>query len=923
MRMGMKLNLTLVALAVAGAGSLAAQATGRVTGRVLDASGGVPLGGAVVELVQDGGTRTTSTAIDGRFQFVGIPAGTLALRARMIGYAAKTVTGVAVVTGGVVNQDITLVGQTVQLAELVVTAEAERGSVVEALGNQRHSVNVVNAITAQEIGRSPDGDAAAAVQRVSGVTVQEGKFVFVRGLGERYTTTSLNGARIPSPEPERKVVPLDLFPSGILQTITTAKTFTPDLAGDFSGAQVDIQTREFPAERRISLSFGIGGSDGATGKSLLRAPRAGNEQFTFGASSRRLPAMIRAAGALSPAPSQDQVNAMVGAFRNVWSAPQGTGSPNGSVGLAVGGNDPLFGQRIGYLISGSYATGQEVRLEERRAVAKPTEDPAVQRATDQYRGSTGRTTALLGGLATFSTLLGSHSRLALNTSYTRTADNEAKRELGEDENLGVALQVDRLRYVERAVLSTQLLGEHQLARRHLFDWSVSRSSVSRREPDRSELVYSLDPDPTGQPQPPAWLSTSSEGAVRTFGDLEETSAEGQVSHRLLLGRLDRPVQVKIGGAVRRSDRQATNTAYSISSNLPRADRQLPAEQIFDGRYARPGDAWFQIAALGNGGSYDAEETVEAGFAMVQVPLGSRLELVGGARYEASRTTVTTIPTSGEPVVARPRYRDLLPSLALNLRLAEAHVMRLSATRTLSRPEYRELAPVQYREVLGGENVIGNQDLKRALIENYDLRWEWYPRATEVVSVGLFAKRFHDPIERVYLATSGTRLVTFVNADAARNYGVEVEVRKNLDLPGEAGRHFGVFANGTLMHSAIEIGSGAASKLNDRRAMVGQAPYVVNAGLTFTSTGGDVSATALYNVVGARITSASEAPLPDTYEQPRHVLDLAFRFPVFRGISGKADLKNLLDSRFEVVQGTVLREAYRSGRTLGLGLSWQP
>jgi hypothetical protein len=918
-----RLFLTAAALVVGGAPILAAQATGRVTGRVVDSSGGTPLAGATVELLTGGMTRTTQTAIDGRFQFPGLPAGPVTLRARMIGYGGKTVTGMTLAAGAVATQDIALAAQTVELEELTVTAESERGSVSEALGNQRANVSVMNSITAEQIARSPDGDAAAAVQRVSGVTVQEGKFIFVRGLGERYTTTSLNGARIPSPEPERKVVPLDLFPSGILQTITTAKTFTPDLSGDFSGAQVDIQTREFPAERRMSLSMSVGGNDAATGQTVLRAPSAGSEQFTFGAGPRRLPRLVQSTDGLATAVGQDQANSVVGAFRNVWSAPQGTGTPNSSLGLSIGGNDPVLGQRIGYLLSGTYSYGQEIRVDERRAVAKPTSDPAVQDAVNQYVGTTGRATAMLGGLASLSTLLGSHSRLALNATYTRTADNEARRETGDDENLGVGLQIDRLRYVERAVMSAQLLGEHQLARRHQLDWALSRSRVSRVEPDRSELVYALDPDPQGNPQPAAWLSASSEGAVRTFGDLSENSTEAQLSHRLLLGGLASPVQLKVGGAARRSNRLAENVAYSISSSLPREQRELPAEQIFDGRFNQPGDAWFSVSALGGGGTYDAEETVTAGFAMLQVPLGPVIELVGGARYERSATTVRTTPTSGDVVETAPEYEDLLPSLAMNLRIGEAHVLRLSASRTLSRPEYRELAPVQYREVIGGENVVGNADLRRALIQNYDVRWEWYPRATEVLSIGLFAKSFDDPIERIYLATSGTRLVTFVNAESAVNYGVEIEVRKNLDLLGEQLRPFQIFANATVMHSEIEIGDGAASKLNDRRAMVGQAPYVFNTGLTYTSGGGQFSATALYNVVGARIVSAAEAPLPDIFEQPRHMLDLALRFPVLPGLSGKADFRNLLDAASQVRQGTVTREYYRSGRSLSVGLNWQP
>jgi hypothetical protein len=198
--------------------------------------------------------------------------------------------------------------------------------VASALSEQRQAVNVVNAVTAEEIRRSPDGDAAAAVQRVSGVTVQDGKFVFVRGLGERYTTTSLNGARIPSTEPERKVVPLDLFPAGLLDGITTSKTFTPDLSGDFSGAEVNIKTRAFPADRQITFSIGTSLNSRVTGKDIWRPRNAGLEWLALGSSDRQLPAPLKTAGDFDPAPAQPQVNTMVNSLRNAWSPIAGQGT---------------------------------------------------------------------------------------------------------------------------------------------------------------------------------------------------------------------------------------------------------------------------------------------------------------------------------------------------------------------------------------------------------------------------------------------------------------------------------------------------------------------------------------------------------------------------------------------------------------------
>ncbi|MGH7560720.1 MAG: TonB-dependent receptor domain-containing protein [Gemmatimonadales bacterium] len=899
----------------------AQQQPGRITGRVVDAQQGTPLQGAVVETVGLASALRGATAVDGRFTLPAVPEGQLGLRIRMIGYGAKLVTGLWVVAGQTTTQDISLSPEAVQLDEVNVTADAERGSVAAALNEQRNAVGVVNAVTAEEIARSPDGDAAAAVQRVSGVTVQEGKYVFVRGLGERYTTTALNGSRIPSPEPERKVVPLDLFPSGLLQSITTSKTFTPDQPGDFSGAQVNIRTREYPAERQVTLATSVGWNSRATGSGVLRAPTTGMEWLAFGAGDRRLPSLVRDAGDFQQTPSQPDMNAMVNAFRNSWSVRRDAKVPNSSVSFSAGGHDNLLGLTVGSLFSGSYAYAAETQAEQVRAYAQPLTEPGQVREIDRFEGSTGRTSVLFGGLTTLSTTVGG-SRFSVNASYNRTADNDARYEEGDSENLGGRFGITRLRYVERRVFSAQLRGEHQLGEQHRVDWTASRSAVARKEPDRSEIVYAFDTDPLGDPLPPVWFSASNEGAVRTFADLSEQSTEASAGYTLCLGSVTRPHQIRFGGLYRSTDRNADNRSYSISAFLPRSARELEPEAIFDGRFSGPNDTWFRVTPLSQGGSYDARDELAAGYAMVQLFLTDRLELVSGARVERSTVRVNTQPAIGSAVTARPEYTDVLPSLAFNYRLAETHTLRLSASQTLSRPEYRELAPVAYRDVIGGENVLGNPELKRALVQNVDLRWEWYPTPAEAMSVAVFAKRFEDPIERVYLATSGTRVVSFLNAESAENYGVELEARKNLGFLSPSLLPLSAHANGTLMHSRITIGGGGSSRINDERAMVGQAPYVVNGGLTWTGTSG-ASATVLYNVVGRRIVSASEFPLPDNYERPRHLVDVSARFPILGGLKGKVDLKNLLDSPFEIRQGSVVRERFRTGRIVSAGLSWEP
>ncbi len=913
--------LTLLALPAVAAAQ--APTTGRIVGRVLDAASGLGLSDAGIQVV--GTTQGTMSGVEGRYAIGNVAPGTVTLQVRRIGYAPKTITGLFLEAGQTIVQDVTITQASVQLTAQIVTADAERGSVNSALDAQRTSVNVVSSVTAEQIARSPDGDAAQAVGRVAGVSVQDGKYVFVRGLGDRYTQTSLNGARIPSPEPEKKVVPLDLFPTGLLQTITTIKTFTPDQPGDFSGAQVDIQTREFPARRTWAMTTSTGGSDAVVGRRLPMPGRVSGDLLALGAGPRALPGFIQQFGNFANSlPGQADYNRMVSEFRNSWTPRLGDGGLNGSTSVSFGGNDPIRGQRVGYLVSGTYSYTQEAKLDLVRAQAL-AQNGSTPSEVDRYEGASGKSSVLWGGLANFSTLLGSRTRVALNNTYNRTMDSEARTEEGFSENLGLPFQVARQKYVERSVRSSQLLVQSELDARQRIEVAISASGVTRVEPDRSEFVRAIFTDPnTGEPMAPQWFSSSNEGAVRSFSDLSEDAWEGRAHYRLQFGEIGRSLALKVGALGRRATRDATSAGYSLNaSGIDQADRELAAEELFDGRWTAPGDAVWRVTPIGVGGSYTASDYLAAGFAMVEKEFGPRWQLVTGARVEYSDVLVRAEPTVGATTSTNPTYTDLLPAIAVTYRPSDAMNLRFSASQTVSRPEYRELAPIQYREVMGSDNVLGNPGLRRALVQNLDLRWEWYPDYAEVVSVALFAKRFTDPIERVYRGSSGTRIVTFVNAASADNYGIELEARKSLGFVSDRLANLAVAANATLMDSRISLAGESIAVTNSDRAMVGQAPYMVNTSLTWSSNSGLTSATLLYGVVGARITDAGELPLPDVKERERNVVDFAMRFPLGERFSARLDAKNLLDAPYRIVQGPVTRESYRVGRGYTLGLSWRP
>jgi TonB-dependent receptor len=574
----------------------------------------------------------------------------------------------------------------------------------------------------------------------------------------------------------------------------------------------------------------------------------------------------------------------------------------------------MFGRRIGYVGTLTYSRNQEVRADELRAFAIP-DGSGGQQSTEQFIGSTGRSSVLWGGLLNLSTLVGNGSRLMLNNTFTRSADNEARDELGIDEDDAREIRIQRLEYVERFMRSTQLAGEHQITDRHRFDWSLTAAGVTREEPDRSELVYAFDTDGS------AFLYNVPEAALRTFARVTEDSYGASGDYAIRFGDVGREHAIRFGALGRYTSRGAVQTPYDIrAATLPFNERKQSAETIFDGRYAGTADSVFRVNVLFQGGAYEAEDVLGAGYGMLEYQFTDRLRFIGGARLEYSHLQLDAAPTFGTPIRATPSYTDVLPSVALNVTLTPNQALRLSASQTLARPEYREVAPIEYR-TRNGEVVKGNAGLARTLIQNADARWEWYPNPGEALSVALFAKRFDSPIERTYRLTSGTRSTTFENADAAFNYGVELEARKGLGFLSQQLIGVAVFSNVTLMESEIDLGNVASTTAE--RAMVGQAPYVVNTGLTYASESGRLSGTVLYNVVGRRIYAASLPPLPDVYEEARHALDVSLRVPVSSALQFKLDAKNLLDDAYEVTQGSVLREYYTAGRVLSAGFTWQP
>ena len=422
-----------------------------------------------------------------------------------------------------------------------------------------------------------------------------------------------------------------------------------------------------------------------------------------------------------------------------------------------------------------------------------------------------------GGLLNVSSLVTPRALISLNNAYTRSSDNDARRTTGLAHSFGLA-NVERmtLRFVERAIRSTQLKGEHALNANHQIDWTISTSGVTRKEPDRSDLVYVQ----FAADGPFSWSDGNPDVARRTFGDLRENNMVYSANYRLSLGDgTDAPV-LKVGGSFRTTNRAAFNRQFSIVSTLvPVGDRDERAEALFDGRYTTGSDDVFNIINVAEDGVYDASERLAAGYLMTEIPLGSRFRVIAGARVENADIEVSTALSNGGRFVSSLNNLDVLPAIVVNIKVGERSQLRASASQTLARPEYRELSPVQYLEVVGGQITRGNGDLVRTLIQNYDLKFESFLSTGELISVGVFAKYF----EIVYMTALFGRMMPalFVGRTLPYALGLQRE-RTASQFAAEhraGGSTVSSFVERVLAHESRRVAAGASLRFGSTLLLV--------------------------------------------------------------------------------------------------------
>jgi outer membrane receptor protein involved in Fe transport len=884
---------------------------GTITGSVEDSRTGEALIGAGIKVV--GTNLGGGTNLDGRFSIGNVPVGTYSLRVLYTGYTQKMVTGIIVLADGVTPAAITLEpiaqdqGDAMRMEDIYVTAERVTNTNAAILTERLRSAVIGDGISAEQIRLSPDGTSSDALKRVTGLSIVDDKFVFVRGVTDRYNSTTLNGVAVTGTDTDsdRKSFSFDLIPASLISNTVVAKTATPDLPGDFSGGLVQVNTLDLPSDFLLAATVEGGHDNASSGQDVLKAPGGSDDWLAKDDGSRALP-------------SDKEGVALAQALPNTWGTSDATSRRNWNYGLAVGDRYSLGGGDIGFIASGTYK--HSYKLEDFHQEPMAGDQPIYRFDGTRYRGR-----VLLGGLLNLTYEPSPLHRFRFDNNYSRSAEQKVSQSVGFFESSGDTNHVQLIEWDQRDLYLGQVVGDHQLSfARHLeVDWRVAYSNSNAQEPDRKYATY--ERDPRGN-----YILKEN---YRTWSALEEDTRLGQIDLELPVGE----GAVKTGYLQSRRERAFNIEAWlTDKSTLDRQHRSLviePIDEIFDANNYGAGKFGF-IPYSPFTGVYDGSQDLKAYYAMLDTPFrvrGQGFRFAGGARVEDSDQIVNSPIAADDPTLqtARIDEADLLPSANLTYQVTSSSNVRLGYYRSVNRPEFREMANVGYLDFDANQSVIGNPDLTRAVIDNYDIRLEWFPHIGEVLAVSYFYKGMTDAIEEQLLPAPDRYVRTWFNSPRSHNVGFEIEARKSLGFAWRQLENLVVQGNFTRVDSEVEYEdaytdpAGHPVYETKTRPLQGQAPYTVNAGLVYSLPDIGLSASFLYNRFGRRLDAVGDSRDEDVFEEPRNVYDLALTEQFNGWMRLKFTIKDIAaeDVAYTLGDSGSIWESIQVGTTYAISLSF--
>ncbi len=885
-----------------------AKGKGAIVGVVTDSKFSEAIIEAQITVI--GRKEKTFTDPDGKFRLE-LPPGVYNIRIAYEMHQPTRIDKIRVEAGKLEQVDAQLTPDESAVETVVIEEEADKTSLEGQSLERKRSAVVSDGVGRAEIARTPDRNAAEAARRVVGASIVDGRFVYVRGLGERYSNALLNGTPLPSPEPDRQTVPLDLFPSLVLDSVTITKQFTPDMPGDFAGGSVRIFTREFPRERLFQISLTGGYNTEATFRDRLSYPGSKTDWLGFDNGARTLPSDIPKSRITSSDPEQQlqwgkRLNSFMSTRRKLT-------PPNHGLSVVLGDSFKLGGQRkLGALAAFSYGRSYQIRHNQVRNYGAGdlfSGRPGV-RVTDSFEGDQGIDSVRWGAFGTLTYEASKHSKLGLSLLRSQSADDSASQLEGSFEGTPGVFHPIHLEYISRSLNFAQLRGTHDFPslNRMQIEWNLAISQATRDQPDTRDISYFKNEE--GDPRGPGYLwAPNVQSGFHFFGrQTEKRYAGGLDITQPLTKNEAQETKLKLGTLITSRDRFSTSRRFVYDQpRNPSAEYQQYAFCPGTTWQDRCPDILFRNRNVQNGwlslrestqrfDEYTAGLDVYAAYAMLDSQIHKRFRAIGGARLEATRPEFSAYdPFDRVNTTIRSGINstDVLPALSLVFAASDKSNVRLGASQTVARPQLRETTPFRSSAYTAEYPIQGNPDLKLTKITNLDLRFEHFPTLRQVLAVSVFFKHFQDPIENKIIPGAAPGLLTYANVDSANLFGAELEARKTLDFIGPFFEDFMLIGNVTLAKSSVDLGEDAGVATSQKRPMAFQSPYVVNLSLDYSNDGSGTDVRVLYNVFGPRLVGVGSQGIPDVYELPRHVVDLSIAQKLSKHFDLKLTGQNIL------------------------------
>lgn len=870
--------------------------SGKIEGKVTDAQTSSALSG--VSVIATGSQKGVATDVEGRYVLTLSP-GTYTIRFSSVGYKIKEIEGVEVVAGTLVNLDVVLESAAKTETEVVIRSSRRLESTAALISYQKNTNTVAQVVSAESIRRSPDKNTGEVLKRVSGTSIQDGKYLVVRGLADRYNQAMLNGILLSSTEPDRKTFSFDIFPAATIDNIIINKAFLPELPGEWAGGLIQVNTKDVPAADFLNIQIGTGFNTQTIGNNFYKYKGGKTDFLGFDDGSRSLPSNLPLKSAFNNL-NQTEKTAFAKEFKNIWSANKTSSNflPALNQTLQVGGG---FSKRLG----GNNKLGAIFGINYNRSIRRTEFENRIFSIQNNiaslnfdYYNNKYSQDVLLGALGNITVQLGNNNKISFKNILNVNTANYATLRTGKDfesnATVGDNIRASELAFKANTFFNTQLSGDHNFpgykARLH---WFGSFTILDQYIPDQRRIQYNQD-DPTVASSPYSLLisssSTSQKSGSRYYGFLNDYIYTGgaDVSKSFSVNQLTQTI--KGGYFLQIKDRLFDSRPFAIylPSDNPTL-KHLPADVVFSPENFGTGfDNKFAFNEIYDSRyRYMANSILNAGFLQFDNQFSNKIRFVWGLRIEDFDQLIGS-PRKSDSRFVYNKITDYLPGANLTYKVNDKTNIRLSGSQTVVRPEFRELSGFAFYDFDLGATVTGSPLLQRTKITNGDLRYELYPRAGELFTIGVFYKYFDKPIELFFNQTGAGSSSTFnyINADNAKSYGAEFEFRKKLDFDPSL-KNFTVQGNLSYIYNRIP-------GLN--RPMQGQSPYLINLGLQYDVEKLGLYTTLLFNQIGRRIyyvgSTSSNGTInndsyPPVWEAPRALVDLQLAKKI---IKKKGELK---------------------------------